>query len=264
MRADFHIHSDISDGSYSINEILDLAAQKSIDMVAITDHDTLAHRHKILLHPKVKAFVGIEISAFDFEKNMKAHVLGYGIKYPKMVEQFTLPTLIKRQQNSLEKISILKRMGYFFNIEEIAKADGKYIYKQHILEYLKKTEQIDQMFGSLYQTVFKNGGICSFDIDYVDVRDAVDIIHKAGGYAVLAHPGQQENYHLLEQLAFDGVEYGHHSNDEPARRIIKDIADQRRLFLTAGSDFHGIYAASQVSIGDNCIFEKGQIYCDLY
>lgn len=258
-RADLHIHSTISDGSDTVAEIVEKAIKRGLNAIAITDHDTLAH-HKLLPHdPRLMVLGGIEISAIDKETGVKAHVLGYHMEEVEPVEKLVAPIRERRHQNSLRQIELLKEHGYYIDIDRLKKADGQYVYKQHIMEYLVKTGQAEELFGQFYHRVFKHGGFCDFDIEYVDVRDAVAAIHQAGGKAVLAHPGQQQNFYLIQTIPFDGVEYNHMENKpEDKETIMECVRDSStRLFLTGGSDYHGHYGDLPVPIGTFLSSESG-------
>lgn len=117
----------------------------------------------------------------------------------------------------------MQKDGIEIDINKLNKEDGKYIYKQHIMEYLVETKQVIEMFGSFYKTVFKSGGICDFDIEYIDVYDAVNVIKSAGGLAVLAHPGQQKNFYLIDKIPFDGIEFNHLANSEGDKKNNKGV-----------------------------------------
>ncbi len=260
LSADLHIHSTISDGTYSVNEIIQSAKNAKLDAIAITDHDTLEHRNSIPVTDGLQVLCGIEISAIDKVTKTKAHILGYNIKEPKKVEALTHPLLERRHENSLRQIKRLEEKGFYFDLDKISKANGKFIYKQHIMEFLVMTAQVKDMFGSFYSTVFKNGGICDFDIEYIDVRTAVSTINSAGGKAVLAHSGQQKNFYLIDKLVplgLDGLEYNHPENSDEDKASIRKYAEKYGLFLTGGSDFHGDNDSKSVKIGDYLSEESG-------
>lgn len=262
LKADLHVHSTVSDGSVSIPELIRMAARRGIDVIAVTDHDTLSHMAQIPGDDTVRVIAGIEISAVDRRNNMRAHILGYGIQNPDTVTAFTQPLLLARHANSMRQIEILRERGFSIPAEALRRADGKYIYKQHIMDYLVSTGQAAEMFGGFYQATFKNSGICAFDIEYLDVFDAVSTIRRAGGKAVLAHSGQQQNFYLIPQLAacgLNGLEYQHHTHSEKDRDIIREYARQHGLFLTGGSDYHGKYEDSKVELGDFISEESGVI-----
>jgi len=128
------------------------------------------------------------------------------------------------------------------------------------MEWLFSTGQVQDMFGDFYKSTFKNGGSCDFDIRYPDVFEVVKLIKQAGGLAVLAHPGQQQNFWLIPSLVevgLDGLELNHLSHSEKDRKIIRDYAKQYRLFLTGGSDYHGRFEALQSNVGDYLSDESG-------
>lgn len=259
-RADLHIHSNVSDGIKSITEIIQMAKTAKLDAIAITDHDTLSHFNQIPVEKELQVLCGVELSAFDYEENMRAHILAYRIQRPEIIEEFCNPILEGRNANSLHQIQVLREHGYHIDEEKIKKADGKYIYKQHIMDYLVTTNQVDGMFGSFYYSTFKNQGMCHFDIDYLDVFKTIEIVKKAGGLAVLAHSGQQENFYLIKklvELGLDGLELNHHANRMDHMIVIREEAKKYHLFLTGGSDFHGTYEPQVVNIGDFIAEESG-------
>ncbi|HWQ78652.1 MAG TPA: PHP domain-containing protein [Anaerovoracaceae bacterium] len=263
LKADLHIHSTVSDGSETIEQILTMAEDKGLDFIAITEHDTLSHLSRIsrlARETRVKVAGGVEISAVDPSNHLRAHILGYNIATPELVTELTQPLLEARSLNSETQAKILIRHGYKIDLEKLKRADGKYLYKQHIMDYLTSTGQAKIMFGKFYNRVFKNGGVCDFDIEYVDVFKAVETVKKAGGQAVLAHSGQQQNFYLIPRLAecgLDGLELNHHSHSEEDKKLIRDYAEQYGLYLTGGSDYHGRYEPQPYGVGDFISEESG-------
>ena len=132
-KADLHMHSRVSDGSYTIRELAELAAKKGLDVIAVTDHDTLSHVSQIPEGLPVKVIPGIEISAYDYAADKRVHVLGYDIKDVALVEDFVHRLLEARHETSMKQIGILEENGYHVDLDKIHRADGKYIYKQHIM-----------------------------------------------------------------------------------------------------------------------------------
>ncbi len=260
LKADLHIHSTVSDGSDSIEQIVKIAEEKRLDIIAITDHDTLSHISRLPKNAKVKVIGGIEISAVDPSNNSRAHILGYNIKNAEIVEALTKPILEARNLNSEKQAKILYQNGYEIDIDRLARADGRYLYKQHIMDHLVLTKQVPDMFGTFYHTTFKNKGICDFDIKYINVYAAVKAITEAGGQAVLAHSGQQKNFYLIPSLVefgLAGLEYNHHANSNEDKEIIRRYAENYNLFLTGGSDYHGRYEPQDFGIGDIISEESG-------
>ena len=269
--ADLHVHTDVSDGSETAETILREAKEKGITHIAFTDHDTTksASKHKELSASfGIQAVTGVELSAYDFEGKKKVHILGYGYTRGKHIEALGRETLAHRQENCLRQIGILERLGYQMDVEKIQALAGGSIYKQHIFDYLVQTGQSEEMFGAVYQEIFKNGGACDFDIIYPAAEEAVRAVKADGGAAVLAHPGQQGNFDIIGRLAeagLDGIEWNHPSHTEEHRRQEEEAAKCYRLFLTGGSDFHGRYERSSAPLGayPAHISSAGQLYGDL-
>ena len=256
MKADLHVHSTVSDGSFSRSEIIEIAKSKGITHIAFTDHDCTDGFEKCAELSEIsgiRIIPAIEISAFDFGINKKAHILGYNYKDPEPINKLCEPVLKKRHCNCLKQIEILADMGYKITPESVMAYSGRTIYKQHILKYLYDTKQSEMIFGDIYKNIFKNGGRCDFDITYCDAADAVKAIKESGGTAVLAHCGQQKNFEIIPRLVeagLDGLELNHPSNNKSDKEKIIDLSNQYGLFITGGSDFHGEYEREERCVGD--------------
>ena len=259
-RADLHLHSTVSDGSYTVAELADLAAKEHLDLIAVTDHDTLAHQKYMNGDFPVEVLCGIEISACDYKHRKRAHILGYNIQDTEMVETFVHPLLLDRHETSMMQIELLQKEGLQIDLDDMKRADGQYLYKQHIMEYLTRTGQVPDYYGEFYKKTFQNGGICDFHIQCLSPYEAVETIVKAGGQAVLAHSGEQQNFELIPGLVeagLTGLELNHPSNSEKDREIIRANAEKYHLFLTGGSDYHGKYDHKHSYIGKYLSHQSG-------
>ncbi|MCL1808396.1 MAG: PHP domain-containing protein [Clostridiales bacterium] len=262
MKADLHVHSVFSDGSCTIPQLIGLAKEKGLDAIAVTDHDTIEHLPQIPAVEGILTLGGVEISAQHRKTGIKAHILGYNLKRPETIAALTQPLLEARSRNSEKQADILRKNGYNIDMSRIARAGGKYLYKQHIMEWLVATGQVHELFGQFYEETFKNGGPCAFDVEYINVFDAVKAVKEAGGLAVLAHPGEQQNFCFIPELAktgLDGLELNHPKNSEGDREIIRSLAREHGLFLTGGSDCHGKYATRPVQVGECLSDESGAL-----
>lgn len=255
MRADLHVHSTYSDGSWTREEILEEALHLGITQLAFTDHDTVQDAQKAVSLGKkygIDVLPGIEISAYDFKEKKKVHILGYGYTSGEALTQLCTPVLLRRDANCVKQIEILASLGYHIQEKDVRGYTAGTIYKQHILKYLCDTGQSEALFGRIYREIFKNGGPCDFDITYVDAADAVRAIRECGGIPVLAHPGQQQNFSVLPRLVdagLLGIEKNHPSNCEKDQKLAEELAEHYGLYCTGGSDFHGIYEADGVPLG---------------
>lgn len=250
MKGDLHIHSTISDGSYTFKEIIDMASERRLTHISFTNHDTVEGIKEAQEYGKLKGvevIPGIEISAYDFKRKRKVHILGYNFN-PEApnIKKLCSPLLEKRNENSLWQAKTLIEHGYnidSFYLNEKCRESGV-LYKQHIMQALIKEGYTDKIYSPLYRKLFKNNGICDRDITYIDAFDAVRAVKEDKGIAVLAHPGQLNSYEIAEELicyGLDGIELNHPSHTQEDLIKIKNIAEKYVLILTGGSDFHGRY-----------------------
>ncbi|MGL4454195.1 MAG: PHP domain-containing protein [Sarcina sp.] len=248
MRFDMHIHSNISDGSDGLEKIINEAKLIGLDGIAITNHDTvygLDEAVKIGGKVGVKIIRGIEISAYDYKRNQKVHILGYNFNKSDCIEKICKETRLDRHENSIKKLDTLLNRGYEIDREKIIDRSkfGGVLYKQHIMHDLIEKGYADTLYGDVYKALFKTGDL-SKDISYVDCFEAIKAVQNDGGIAVLAHLGELKDVNLLYELlefGLDGIEVNHAKNRIKERVLIRDLAKKHNLILTGGSDYHGIY-----------------------
>ncbi len=250
MKADLHTHSRCSDGSFTVEDIVQQAVTAGLQLVSITDHDTIEACPRLAAAGKrhgIRTISGVEISAFDYERRKKIHILGYGLR-PESghVQRLCEPVLRARHRNTLRQIAAIAGAGYELTEEEVRSEAGecRYLYKQHIMAVLIRKGYTDSIYSPLYQQLFKGDGPAAGDIEYVDCTEAVAAIAADGGIPVLAHPGQQQSLYLVPKLVacgLAGIELNHPDHTPEIRDRISRIAEQYSLLLTGGSDFHGLY-----------------------
>ncbi len=258
MINDLHCHTKLSDGSLGIEDIIDQAKRTDIEWLSITDHDTMASfsRADVLAERAgIKILHGVELSAWDKERNRKVHILCYAPSKPNRLEGLCLKCCEIRRECSKEMIQ--KVMEKFpITQESILKhtTASKSIFKQHIMRALIDYGYALEFYGELDKELFNpKKGSCYVEREYPDVNFVIDLIHTARGVAVMAHPAQYDSIELLEELAkqkrIDGVEIGHYSADENYRSELSAIADKYELIRTGGSDFHGLYNSVPTYLG---------------
>ncbi len=137
------------------------------------------------------------------------------------------------------------------------------LFKQHIMHALIDAGYADEFFGDIFHQLFSaNGGKAYVKVEYPEVHDVIEQIHRAGGLAVLAHPGEYDSYDLLESLSasrmIDGVEVWHPRNKEGDEQRFAEIAREYGLVMTGGTDFHGMYTKNPLPVG-TCTAPDGQV-----
>lgn len=258
MICDLHCHTKLSDGSLGIEDVIAQAQLTGIDVISITDHDTMASfsrsdilgkRHNVgILH-------GVELSAWDKERQRKVHILCYAPGKPDRLEGLCLKSCEIRKACSKEMIEKVMEK-YPITIESVLKhtTSSKSIFKQHIMRALIDYGYALEFYGELDSELFNPKiGSCYVERAYPDVNFVLDLIHTAKGVAVMAHPAHYDSIELLDELAakgkIDGVEIGHYSADEKCRAELKAIANRYELIETGGSDFHGLYNSVPTHLG---------------
>lgn len=250
MVCDLHCHSKISDGSMGIDELLALAKRRGVAALSITDHDAVVGSTRACIVGKrmgIEVIHGVEMSAYDYLRNRKVHILGYLCDNPDLLAGACLRINNARRSAATEMTR--KVLRYYPIIPETITrhASGSTnVFKQHIMHALMEAGFADSFFGDVFRKLFsRNGGCAYVPIEYPDVREIVQLIRSAGGIAVLAHPFVYDSIELMEELAseglLDGIEVWHPSNNEERTNQLKLFADKHNLLTTGGTDFHGIY-----------------------
>lgn len=260
MLVDFHMHSIYSDGINAPKELLQFALNCNVSMMSLTDHDEIDGIKALRtaqqeLDPKktIKIVNGCEFSA-DY-KDKSIHILGYRFnEHNKDLIDFITYFKIKREERIDEIIRRCNNEGYHITKEELIKQfpHTKAYGRPHIGALL-----IDDGYAKDINEVFKGilrkDSPCYVPKVKVEVPYIIDIIHKAGGLAVMAHPKLvTSDEYVVEMLDydFDGMEVYHSKhNDEDVARY-KALAKKHNLFITGGSDYHGIPGKKPDNFGD--------------
>lgn len=249
MKCDLHCHTRLSDGSLGLEELISTAKRMGIEVLSITDHDTMAGamRAKVLGRRfDVKVIPGAEISCFDYTRNRKAHLLCYLCDKPDRLEG-----LFRRIQASRKKaaLKMVKRIvsRYPISAEQIVKCatGSSNVFKQHIMHALMDAGFTTQIYGKLYDELFApEKGIALVEPEYPDINEVLKAVHDAGGIAVLAHPTHYDSYDLMLELiqkGLDGIEVWHPRHNEFDVQRLYEVSRKYNLLMTGGSDFHGMY-----------------------
>jgi hypothetical protein len=249
MSADLHIHSVFSDGSMTPGEIVALAAQKGLQTISVTDHDTMAGTPEALESGKdagVEIISGLELSALHNDTYL--HILGYGMRW----NDSFLTTGLSRLQNArdernLKIVTALQDLGISINFEAVRKVSkiGQ-TGRPHIAKVLMAKGAVKSITEA-FERYLKKGAPAYVPRFVYSAEEAIGMIKKAGGLAVLAHPvlidpAMKHFPTILAELVaqgLDGVELFYPTQSSSIRNKIRQIADRYQLFYTGGSDYHG-------------------------
>lgn len=255
QKADLHIHTTASDGLMSPEEVVRWASVKRLAAVGITDHDTIngiAPAKEASTIYRVEVVPGIELSTL-FEKE-EIHILGYYIDYK---AGWFLDILKKIQNSRYERaeriVGKLKDMGIDITLEQVKNiAEDGAIGRPHIARAM-----INKGYISNIKDAFKGyiGKDCPAYVDRYKLSsdEAIYMIKRLGGISVLAHPGlikSKVGIGRILDLGIDGIEVYHSKHDDDTVRYLLSVANARKLFITGGSDCHGIMLNNEPIIGN--------------
>lgn len=241
---DLHMHTNCSDGVFSPAEILEKVRAAKLAAFAITDHDTLeGYRgvQQLLTSNDPELITGIELSSSY--KTSDLHLLAYGfdpdnIPFNNALAKFK-EVRIQRGRKMVEK---LNQLGVKISYEEVQKKAGPgVIGRPHVAEAIFDSGAISRYNEAFDKYIGVNGPAYVPKANF-SPSEALELIHSAGGTAVLAHPMVGDAYQHIEMLAgmgLDGIEVFHPEHSLQDANKLKKIAQEYGLSITGGSDFHG-------------------------
>lgn len=248
---DLHIHTCFSDGVFTPSETVSYASKVGLSAVSITDHDTVDGIEEAIEAGKkygVEVIPGIELSAeLDNVPKTEMHILGYYINWKSLSFKNALSIFKKvRVQRAKEIFSKLENLGIKLNPEGLICGVGeKIIGRLHFAKALLENRYVSSISDSFqkYLGVDKPAYVPKH---YITPSDAIDLIIRAGGIPVLAHPyyGHYSNKNIFKRLINDGlmgIEAWHNSHPPHIVKKFLSIADEMNLIATGGSDCHGGY-----------------------
>jgi predicted metal-dependent phosphoesterase TrpH len=250
FRADLHCHTTCSDGSLSPLEVVRLAKEVGLSGLAITDHDSIdAYPMALPLANElgIEMVTGIECSSVH--NNVSVHILGYA--YP--VDSPVLKTFCQRhhQRRANRNRAILEQLtkhNMIVSEAEIAALQGddipeehRTIGRPHIAQVMLQKGYVTSI-AEAFHKYLADGKCCFVSGESVSTIETIEVIHKAGGLAMIAHPHLISNARLLRQLLelpFDGLEVYYARMHPNANQKWVRIAESKGWMMTGGSDFHG-------------------------
>ncbi len=259
MSGDLHCHTRLSDGTLGIEDIIGFAKRKGLETIAITDHDCLAGtvRGKIIgARHGVQVIPGVELSATDDKNGINVHMLCYLPDAPDMLEGLCKRNSLARKKAShFMMIQTAKRFPVSTEFIIKCATGSTNLFKKHIMQALIECGYADSFNGEFYNSLFSKESENNILVvpKFENIKDVIDIIHTAGGIAVLAHPYASGCVDYLAdyvEYGIDGIEVFHPSADEEQQATLLKFASKNKLLTTGGSDFHGLYNTYKVSLGD--------------
>ncbi|MGL4569796.1 MAG: PHP domain-containing protein [Clostridium sp.] len=261
-KADFHIHSNLSDGLLSPKDMVERAYKNGVSILALTDHDTVNG----LLEAKtecerrdIKFIPGVEFSCNHNGESI--HLLGFFKDNSYETESFleVLDSVKKRRIYRAKEI-VLKLKDIFdidINFDDVLKYGENVVARPHIAKAI-----MDAGYPYTQDYIFDNfigkGQPAYVPTNKITIKEGIDLLHKYNALVFLAHPILINNTPLSDFLEFnlDGIEGVYFLNSKEQESKLIQFADEHNLLVSAGSDCHGDF------INDKRHGDIGDMYLD--
>ena len=253
---DLHLHSTASDGCFSPEEVVRKAAELGLSVIALADHDTVDGVAPALAaaeaFPGLRVIPAVEISTYA--PRGEVHILGYFIDYTSEELNARLKRMRSgRRERAQRMIAKLEDLGLpvsWQRVQEIA--DTGSIGRPHIAQAMLEKGYIAS-FGEAFVKYLGRDGLAYVEWQKTAPAGAVELILKADGLPVLAHPLTADNMEALvaelKVAGLAGIEayYNNYTAGDVAGLIA--LADKHGLVVTGGSDYHGLPSNTETVIG---------------
>ena len=249
MRADLHIHTTASDGTWTPAELVEQALGVGLGALAVTDHDSVANvaeTTRLAKEAGLKFLPAAEICST--KADLSFHILGYGIDiHNKRLLELMAHNEALLDQKDVDSIMMLERDGWAVSSAEFAHYD----YDRRRGGWRALAYLIDKGLctgvNDFFQRIFTPEHDLGFP-EFPPISEVVDAIHGAGGVAICAHaasgfhgPGLERVMELLRVERFDGFECYHSGhNAEGTERLLRHC-HKHHLLISGGSDCHGTF-----------------------
>ena len=249
---DLHAHTTASDGSLTPTELVQKAAEMGLAALAVTDHDTLGgltEARQVAASVGLDFVPGVELSVED--DGGRFHLLGYEFDPENAALAEKLVTLRANRAARNEAMALkMAELGLPVTMDDVrleAGEDAEVIARPHFAQALIKKGVVHSV-KEAFDRYLSTGKPLYLPKEVLTPREAIALLHQAGGVAVMAHPGlvplsasalAERVASLTEEAGLDGLEayYSQHSAADTDRFVL--LAQRHNLLLTGGSDFHG-------------------------
>ena len=272
MRIDLHTHSSVSDGTDTPEELVRKAAIAGLDVVALTDHDTFDGLNAAVAEGQrigVQVLRGMELSCS--RRGDSVHLLAYGAD-PLNADLVAEMTLVRggRKGRLAGVLTKLAQLGVPVTEAEVMAqvGDSPSVGRPHIADAMIKAGHVRDR-EEAFDRFLAEGGPAHVQRYAIELERGIDLVHAAGGAAVIGHPWGRGREHVLPpallsalaaEHALDGVEVDHQDHDANTRAQLRALAMELGLLVTGSSDYHG---TGKLDHDLGCNTTAPEVYVDL-
>ena len=244
MRADLHVHSTASDGTVSPRDLVALALERELDVLAIADHDSvegLPEAFDGAAGTPLTIVPAVELSAVSGSADV--HILAYFVDPadPNLAAELTR-LRDARHHRAVAMVEALSRAGYRVSLDDVlALSDGGAVGRSHIARALVGSGAAESV-SDAFRRLIGRGKPYYVPKDSSPPGDVVTTVRALGGVPVLAHPGVTAVDSLIPDLigaGLLGIEAYHADHTAEQRQYYAEMAASLGLLVTGGSDYHG-------------------------
>lgn len=242
MKIDLHNHSKYSDGILTVKELINLAHDKKIDIMGLTDHDSVFGVDEAYSYGKeigVKVLKGMELSTFH--EGQTVHIVCYFKNniIPKELYDFSQNIIDTRLQRAHRMIDNIKDY-YKINIDEdFLFKDACIVTRGNMYQcIIHSNPAIDHSYA---QQMISDNSPCYIPASKMTTEDGIKFLNSIGAFKILAHPTLIKRELLSEilDLGFDAIEARYPKNKDGEEEFFRAEAQKRGMLISAGSDYHG-------------------------
>lgn len=243
MKADLHMHSIYSDGELTPKELIEVCHKKNLDVVALTDHDTLMGVSLMIKEGEkagIRVIPGLELSTYSKEEPI--HILAYFKDLESIPKDFInyLTDMMKKRHDRLKEMTKRVNEIYHLNIDfsEIEKAHSYMLERPHLAYEISKQKKVS--IRDAFDKYIGNNSKAYIPSSKITTEEGIRMIKNAGGVPVLAHPYEIKKNDPIDiiSLGVIGIEAYYGPIDSIQYKKYIDIANNMNLLMTGGSDFH--------------------------
>ncbi len=255
VEEDMHLHTTASDGNLSPEDLVERAADANMKIIAITDHDTtegLVRAAKTALSRGITLIPGVELST-ELDNGSEVHLIGLFIRHDDDDLQGILRNLaeerIKAARSTVEKLESIGLKLSWERVRELAKG---VVGRPHIAKAMLEKGYV-QSIQEAFDRYLGDGQTARVARTRVTTIAGIDIIHNAGGVAVVAHPRTVKDLELyireLKEAGLDGIEVYAEKYMVEHQDYYLDLSKNYGLIASGGSDYHAFGHQNEVDIG---------------
>lgn len=240
---DLHTHSTASDGSRAPAEVIRAARAAGLAALALTDHDTIAGVAEACAAGTelgVRVVAGVELSAV--EHDVETHILGLHLAELGELDRRLVELRDMRMNRARRIVERLQQLGVAVSMDAVLDAAaGGAVGRPHVARALVAGGWVAD-FREAFERYLGNGRQAFVPKEHLSAAAAIEIIHRAGGLAILAHPGglaTRDRILALTSAGLDGLEILHPSHSWDDSQRLDALAAELDLARSGGSDWHG-------------------------